>query len=101
MAKRTTLMADVLFPRLPSGRRLPVTEILHLSASADLDRLWARLVSSLCWRDRSVGVLCTESFFPAWKPSGRRIRQTFRVYNRGGLPMHAIDKLYSEAVLLP
>ena len=102
IAKRTRLKAGVIFPALPKGRgrNVPVTEILHMSAPAAVEPVWDRLVSTLCWHDRSVGVVCTESFFPASKPNGPRIPQTFRVYKRT-TAINRIDKLYSEAVLLP
>ena len=101
ISKRTTYKDEAVFRRFAHGRRVPVTEILHLSAPERLESIWGRVVATLCLHDRTIGVVCTESFFGGWKPDGRRIPQTLRVYNRGSLPTTSIDKLYSEAVLFP
>ena len=102
MTKRVFRPAGKVFPWLTRGRhrRIPVTEILHLSDSEAVVDHWPAFVTALCLRDRTLGVLCPESLFDIRQPKGLHIARAFRVHGRT-VPIACLDSLYTEIPVMP
>ena len=103
VTKRRTYRAEWLWPSLPARlkrRRASVSDVLHLSDPSMALESWGRLIVAACLKERTVGVTCAESILGTAAPPATSIPQRIFTYGRACSPA-AIDKLYSEVVLLP
>ncbi|MGE3178488.1 MAG: hypothetical protein AB7O32_13565 [Vicinamibacterales bacterium] len=79
-------------------RRVPVTDILHLSDADLAGRSWDRLVSHVSRAEASLGVSCATAI----RPTSARPTIPRKMFVHGRqTPPGSIDKLYSELALLP
>jgi hypothetical protein len=97
--KGAWLWPQVGHPRV-ARRRFPVSDILHLGAPDIAAAAWGRLVARVCLAERTVGVTCARLFFRGTVPPGREIPQRIHAFGPASVTT-ALDKLYSEIVLLP
>jgi len=104
VTKRRYYRTEWIWPSMPIAkfrrRKLPVSDVLHISEPALALECWGRLVASVCLKERVVGMACSASFIESAPPGSTEIPQRIFVYRRE-CPARSVDKLYSELVLLP
>lgn len=104
VTKRRHYRGEFLYPSVKSPRvrqrHLPVGDVLHLSDPEVARGSWGRLVAHVALAERTAGVTCAESFFGGEIPAGTELPQ--KILTFGPKPsQRAVDKLYSELVLIP
>jgi len=105
VTKRRRYRGELLWPTVSIDRirrrNFGISDVLHVSDPEIAARSWGRLVFSVCWNELTFGVSCAESLLGgASMPPLTRLPEKIFAYNRR-VPPRAVDKLYSEVVLLP
>jgi hypothetical protein len=104
VTKRRRCRGERLWPWMGISRvekrSFLVTDVLHISEPDVAVGAWGRLVARICTAERTVGVTCSRMFFGRQVPAGREIPQATYAFGPPAV-VGQLDKLYSEAVLLP
>jgi len=104
VTKRRHYRGEFLYPSVKSPRisrrHLPVGDVFYMSDPDVARASWGRFIATVARTERTVGVTCAESFFGGQVPAGTELPQKILAF--GPRPSaRAVDKLYSELVLLP